>query len=422
MKKIFLFCTVCLVLMTGVSCSKASQDPEPFPKTVDYKVVAEKTIPRNEFLDSLSSSFESKEAAKSFAATVPQNMTFESLTVNYTSVDQNGKDVTLSGIVIIPKIGGKFTAGKIALNNRATQLSNSDVPSHNWNCGTIIAARNYVLVSSDLIGFGASVDRPVNFCCNHLAGRNSLDLVIAAQQILHEEQRGLGLGGRILPFINTGYSQGGYSALAVHRYWECNATETETQMAPLERSFCGAGPYSLNEMMDFHFGNGTSLYTPYLVLGLMSAMDYHPELFTGYKIEDFLAPEATEMKLVDKIREKKTGNQALIVYVLLKTGIAHSLDHIFKKEVMTKGTELNNVVSNGIAAENVLTGWIPAKRPIKFYHAYEDDCVPSTCTMAAEKAFKSSTQVDFIWDSSKKALLLHATVEKYFNEWLLSIL
>lgn len=414
--------SVLAIALCIISCSKNSTDEPRLPKEVSYKVTAERTLSKTEFLDSLKSSFISEEDATLFSKEVPDDMTFDALTVNYASTDQKGQEVTLSGIVIIPKVGGKFTAKGIVLNNRATQISDADVPSHYWNQGTILAAKNYVFVSSDLIGFGASVDRPVNFCCYHLAGKNTLDLVIAAQQILHEKSRGLGLGETLMPFYNTGYSQGGYSALAVHRYWECNATPEEKAMAPLQRSFCGAGPYSLNEMMNFHFQNGISLYPPYLVLGLMSVMNYHPELFPGYKIEDFLAEEAKEMKIVEMIREKKTGNKPMIAYVLGKTGIEHSLDYIFKADAMNPEGKLYKVLSDGVAVENVLEGWVPSQKKITFYHAYMDDCVPSSCTMEAEKAFKTSNMVDFVWNEDEMKPMLHATVEKYYNGWLLLML
>ena len=192
-KHISLLLYALLIVLCTISCGKNSGDTPRFPKEISYKVVAEKTLSKKEFLDSLKSSFSSEEEALLFSTAVPDDMTFDALTVNYVSTDQRGQEVTLSGIVIIPKVGGKFTAKGMVLNNRATQIADADVPSRHWNQGTIMAARNYVFASSDLIGFGASVGRPVNFCCYHLAGKNTLDLVIAAQQILHEESRGLAL-------------------------------------------------------------------------------------------------------------------------------------------------------------------------------------------------------------------------------------
>lgn len=418
----YLLLSTLFLALCAISCSKNSGDTPRFPKEISYKVVAERTLSKKEFLDSLKSSFINEDEAFQFSTTVPDDISFDALTVNYVSTDQRGQDVTLSGLVIIPKVGGKFTAKGMVLNNRATQIADTDVPSRHWNQGTIMAARNYVFVSSDLIGFGASVDRPVNFCCYHLAGRNTLDLVIAVQQILHEESRGLGLGDTLMPFYNTGYSQGGYSALAVHRYWECDASPAEKAMAPLQRSYCGAGPYSIKKMMEFHFQNGISLYTPYLVLGLMSAMDYHPELFEGYRAEDFLTDKAKEMRLVEMIREKKTGNIGMIAYVLKETGIEHSLDYVFKADALNPEGELYKVLSANIDVENVLEGWAPSQRKATLFHAYMDDCVPSACTMAAEEAFKSSNMVDFVWNSDELKPFLHATVEKYFNGWMLDIL
>lgn len=407
-----------------ISCSKDNlQESTPPSINVPYTVTSHSTLDKAEFMDSLATAFSDESDAEGFARTVPDNMTFESYNITYDGKDEKNAEVKLSGIVIIPKVGGKFTASGIVISNRATQLSNDSVPSNSWNAGTIMAADNYVLVSSDLIGFGASADRPVSYNCWHLTGRNTLLTAIIAQEMIHDSKYVSEKVDGNLDVINIGYSQGGYSALAVHRYWETEAGEAEKAMAPLVKSYCGAGPYSLGTMMEKHFEQGRSMFAPYLLEGLISVMAYHPDFFVGKKIEDFLTEEAVLSGIADMLEEKETGNLLMIAYCLLAFGDMQTMEtsdidlrRVFIPEMFEKESQIFKQVKNALDAECVYTGWIPSQKPVWFYHAVNDDCVPSACTVNAVKEFASSRMVEVEYDEQPAVSRLHLVAEKKFNK------
>lgn len=408
----------------AIACSK--DEPHrltPAYINIPYTVTGVSTLNKAEFLDSLKASFSDESDAADFARTVPDNMTFESYNITYDGKDEKNADVKLSGIVIIPKVGGKFTASGIVISNRATQLSNDGVPSNKWNAGTIMAADNYVLVSCDLIGFGASAGKPANYSCWHLAGRNTLLTAIIAQEMIHDSNYVSEKVNGNLNVINIGYSQGGYSALAVHRYWETEASEAEKTMAPLVKSYCGAGPYSLVAMMEKHFGQGRSMFAPYLVEALLSILVYHPDVFQGKKIEDFLTEEAILSGLVDMLDEKKSGNLPMIAYCLLAFADEQTIEtsdidlrRVFAEGMFDKDSQIYRILNNALEIECVYKDWTPSQKPIWFYHAENDDCVPCECTVRAVKEFAASGMVEVEYDRQEAMLGLHLVAEKKFNK------
>lgn len=52
------------------------------------------------------------------------------------------------------------------------------------------------------------------------------------------------------------------------------------------------------------------------------------------------------------------------------------LRRVFAKEMFYKDSQIFKLVKNALDAEYVCKGWTPSQKPIWFYHAENDDCVP----------------------------------------------
>ena len=112
----------------------------------------------------------------------------------YPSKDVDGKPVTISGVMMIPSniIDGTPCDG-IMLFNRATLGSPEDCPTtgNQELINGLIAnplSPNYILVMSDFIGYGSSIDHPSFYHSGDVNARNSLDGLLAARQILDDQQ------------------------------------------------------------------------------------------------------------------------------------------------------------------------------------------------------------------------------------------
>ena len=162
----------------------------------------------------------------------------------YLSKDGDGKDVTISGVVIVPSnvydgsapcdgvvLYNHFTAGRF---DEAMTLKGQEVPK------VFLASPlkpNYILVASDFIGLGSSAERPLSFLCGDINARNSLDGLLAARQLMADKQIPQ---GKYL--FNCGYSQGGTETLFVSKLRDM---EYKQKGITFDKTFCGGGPTDL---------------------------------------------------------------------------------------------------------------------------------------------------------------------------------
>jgi len=165
-------------------------------------------------------------------------------TYEYLSKDGDGKDVTVSGVVIVPTnvydgsdpcdgvvLYNHLTAGRLdeAITQQGQELSNIFLASP--------LKPNYILVASDYIGLGSSADRPMAFLCGDINARNSLDGLVAARQLMADKQIPQ---GKYL--FNFGYSQGGTETLFVSKLRDM---EYKQKGITFDKTFCGGGPTDL---------------------------------------------------------------------------------------------------------------------------------------------------------------------------------
>lgn len=327
------------------------------------------------------------------AARLPQHSTITAVTFHYQTTDHLRQPVTMSALMLIPRLAGEFTAERLFIENRATQAANKSVPTRQWNIGCAHVLTNSVLVTADLMSFGASVDRPVCYVHAGMAARNTVDAAIVAQHLLMEC---FGLTKKPLPVYNSGHSQGGFDALAVHRYIETQATAEERRMLPLVQSCCASGPYVPDVLMDIVSKREKYLYGAYMVLNAMSHLTYHAECFEpDLTIDDYLTPAAKEAGIVEMIASKEHTNVELVKAAAAALGTRTAA--LFVEDVYKPDGRIFAMMMKASQQDRLIDGWTPSL-PIFFYHATQDECVPVECTRAAEEAWGNCPIVHFEYD------------------------
>mgnify|MGYP003290167679 CR=1 FL=1 len=346
-------------------------------------------------------------AISEVAATWPDTAMIRALTYDYATLDEHNQPITMSALMLLPYVDGAMTARTLWLENRATQSADKNVPTRRWNIGEAHVLSNHVLVSPDLMSFGASIDRPICYCHSVLAARNTVDAVLAAENMLLRE---FALPAP-LPVINSGHSQGGFDALAVHRYMETAATEQERALLPLVRTFCADGPYVPDVLTRIVAARDKYLYGAYMVMNAMSHLVYHNECFTpDITIADFLTPAARELGIAETIARKEEGNSELVKMVIAALGLR--TDALFVPEVYQEGGRLYEMLMRCSERERLIDGWEPAL-PVSFYHAHEDECVPVECMQAVEEAWGHLPNVTFEDDMTPATDIPNRMVHAY---------
>ncbi len=370
---------------------------------MQYNITSEKDYNLVEFVSLMAGMHSRLEPTiHEVAAELPEGTTITAVCYEYDSIDHQGKAVRLSSLMLIPRLGGEFTAPRLFIENRATQAADKSVPTHQWNIGEAHVLTNSVLVSPDLISFGASVHYPICYVHAQMAARHTVDAAIAAQMMLMEYFR---LTEKPLPVYNSGHSQGGFDALAVHRYMETEATAEERRMLPLVQSNCASGPYVPDVLMEIVAKREKYLYGAYMVLNAMSHLHYHAEWFDKETtIADFLTPAAQESGLVEMIASKEHSNSELVKTTINTLGTRTAA--LFQEDVYKEDGHIYGMMQKASEQDRLIDHWKPTL-PIYFYHATHDECVPVECMDAVREAWGDLPNVFFEYDDYQDDPMVH---------------
>lgn len=221
----------------------------------------------------------------------------------YGSKDVEGQDVTISGSVWVPQnvYDGSAPCDGVILYNHFTHTKATEQPSIYGEevCNGLLASPlkpNYILVISDYIGFGPSLDRPQAYLCGETNARNSLDGLLAARQIMNDKQIPQ---GKYL--FNLGYSQGGTETMYVAKLRD---KEYKDKGVTFDKTFAGGGPFDFEKAYTEMVKAKRTSFAAGIVLMLVSLNENY-NLGLDYK-KMFLEPLASNID--EWITSKKYGS------------------------------------------------------------------------------------------------------------------
>ena len=181
----------------------------------------------------------------------------------YTSVDQHGDTLTLSGKVSVPD-----NPSGIILLPHFTIASNNEVPSTSTIAESKYLRKDYVLIMPDYIGYGVTRDRVHPYLRGDLTARNCVDMFFASWPLL--DSMHVALPKDTISIV--GFSQGGATAL-----WILKLLEQEYSDRVCVKHCCaGSGPYDVAATYDYsiqHNKVGMPMIVPMLVMGTSEAYD-----------------------------------------------------------------------------------------------------------------------------------------------------
>ena len=359
MKRLILF----LLVIVNVVLTAAAQ-------SVDYKIILENDT-----------TVKTRAGGVTLSTRAVRRYVYE-----YPSKDADGKPVTISGVIMIPSniVDGSAPCDGILLFNRATLGSPDDAPStgNSELINGLIAnplKPNYILIMSDFIGYGSSIDKPSFYHSGDVNARNSLDGLVAARKLLTDKQIPM---GKYL--FNLGFSQGGSETLYVAKLRDM---EYKDKGITITKTFAGGGPTDYVIAYKEYVKRDWCEDCKDVVMMLISAVE-NLHLNIDYK-DLFKEPLATGAKEYVKTKKKETlGDYGV--------SMDDSLSHLIQPAYMDLESDQAKAFMAALEKINLMNGWdIDTTQRYFIEHSRHDNYVPIQCVRAIipwmrEKGFTPS--------------------------------
>lgn len=285
----------------------------------------------------------------------------------YPSTDPDGQPVTVSGIIMAPSsvVDGSDPCDGVIMFNHHTIGSPSDAPSQGeLEVPSGLLANplrpNYIIVMSDYIGYGSSVDHPVAYLCGDTNARNALDGLLAARQLFADEAIPQ---GKYL--FNMGYSQGGTESMYAAKLCDMDPKYKGIRFS---KTFAGGGLLVPEKAYDEYVRRDQCDAINDVAMFLISVNEHR---HLGIKYSDlFKEPMASNVAKVIKSKDK--GD-------LGTTGI-DSLHQLLQPAYMDLNSEPAKALRAALADLSMTNGWTPdTTKQYYLEHSRHDNYVPVQC-------------------------------------------
>ncbi len=293
--------------------------------------------------------------------------------LSYTTIYEN-KEITASGTLTLPDKPGKYP---LALVERGTILSNAEAPSEREIPSyEALSGMGYIIFVPDMIGYGDSNDILHPYLDYQYSASASIDMYHAVNEYLDKKESTTNND----KFFITGYSQGGYSAMATYKYINDNSLDININaVGP------GAGGYNIMGLVENILKEDTY---PATILLTMPMITYN-ELYIHRPTSDIInAPYVAQVQSVID-GEKEWKDIAYSLPTTIKDLFNASLIDDLKAG---KSTFLTQAIN-----DNSVHNWAP-KEPLRLYHYPLDEIIPITTTMSTVQTMKENgaTDVEFV--------------------------
>ena len=269
----------------------------------------------------------------------------------YPSTDAYGQAATVSGVIMAPLdvINGTVPCDGVIMFNHATISKPEDAVSVGGKALDGVSAilsnplkPNYIIVASDYIGYGSSINSDVSYICGDTNSRNSLDGLLAAQQLFEDRQISQ---GKFL--FNMGYSQGGTVTMFASKLTD---TEEKYKGIRFDKSFSGGGPLDFEQIYTIYVERDRCDDLADVVLMLISVNE-NCQLGIPY---DVMFQEPMASKAMEYFKTKRKS-------VVSEIGVSSmdSLSQVLTPELMNPNSEPAKKLRAKLKEISLTNGWEP---------------------------------------------------------------
>jgi len=340
--------------------------------------------------------------------------------VRYTSTDNNGNKIQLTGLLIYPynlPPFGRVNAPIISVNH-GTQLQKKFAPSKwatakwkDWKdfpemlvADVMALYYGWIIIMPDYQGMGSDVTENHPYCNRDRLATATADMVEAAEVTFSCNRHPYAKwNGKTFLY---GFSEGGFVTMAAAR-------ELETRKVDLTGVVCMDGPYDLSgTMLDVMLGDNP-FPVPYFLPMLM--VGYNTMYNTTYGYDLMLKePYRTDIpKYTTGFYDETVVNSKMPPDRILKK--------IFTDSFYDSLKNFNSKAFQILYENNAYVNWAP-KSKMLLWHCKNDDCVPFGNFSVAKKRFNDLglTNIEYVEygpiDNPKSGTIHVAVAPKAFKD------
>ena len=311
---------------------------------------------------------------------------YKAVKITYNTTGQNGEAVVASGLLVIPTATPAYQSYRISqgeqpfsvsmlCDNHGTIFLNSKAPSNvevsnglpDYKLAVLMTGyAGFAGIYPDYIGFGDSNGTVHPYIMKKASATSGLDMIKASMKYMQDNNIILNYQLYI-----TGYSEGGYNAMALAQKVEESFNDRVNLMgvAPM------AGPYNVEALADIELNaSRTMAYPAFLADLAYSYATYYDDL----NISDItLQPEAVLAAAFDGTHD----TVAINVILGLANGTTdygfytHKTNELFKDSFITKYQSTPNAPIHTRFIENNVDNWTPGSK-MNLIQCVDDDIIP----------------------------------------------
>ena len=297
---------------------------------------------------------------------------YEAYKIPYVTTDENDQEVAVSGLMVVPLGLPEGTPLSVVSNDHGTIFANRESPSVYADviAGApdgapviMTAMAGFVTLEPDYIGFGDSNDHYHPFVLKKSLANATVDFIEAAKEFAKENN--ITLNDQL--FL-TGYSEGGYAALATLQKIEQEGGPKVTMAMPM------AGPYIMDGLA-VEVLKAPTLSVPSFManVGYAYAKRYNIALSDiinepyASKLETLFAGELDRTQIDPELTTQTTGVDGLF-------------NPVFVNDFFTNQSNWFMVA----VSENSLYKWAP-QTPLSLVHCMGDTVIPFNISLGTAK-------------------------------------
>ncbi len=304
--------------------------------------------------------------------------------VKYTSKDDQGNDIELSGLFIYPlKLDGEILQTPLVSYNHGTELMKKYAPSK-WDPFDISEYKNFMevivahvlasffgwsIIMPDYQGMGYDLNEPHPYCIREKLAAATADMVEKGINMIKDNNHDfVNWDGHLFVY---GYSEGGFVTMAVTQ-------ELEDRNIAMTGSVCMDGPYDLSgTMLDMMIGDEPAPVPYYLPLMLVGYNNQYPETYVYDQM--LKEPYRTDVpKYATGFYDEDVVNGIMPA--------SHILKEIFEDAFVDSLNDSTSVAWQKLYENDTYQNWIP-ETTMLMWHCQNDDCVPIGNYEAAKAVF-----------------------------------
>ena len=302
---------------------------------------------------------------------------YKSVKISYNTVNQNNEPVVASGLLVIPTISDRYKASLASIgksysvsmicDNHGTIFTNAEAPTNVEQVSfyplavSMSAYAGFAAIYPDYIGYGDSNDVEHPYMLKQSSARSGVDMVKASMKYMQDT--GVAINHQLYV---SGYSQGGYNAMAMAESIEGGAISTVTLngVAPM------AGPHLLKPFGDAVLATGATMSVPAFMGYLANAYAYYNDNLT---LDEMLLPAQ-----VPNFNGLFNGdNNATVIHTTLGLPLGAPSNMLFNDAFITSYETNATHKLKTMFNDNTVGNW-NATSKIRLIHCSNDDVIPVT--------------------------------------------